>query len=181
MMNKFNQIINWPFGPDHVGLNGVVAGLLLGLPFILLGVLLGIVDRRRRTSVTGTHRGHRRTTGHGHRETTNWLERRNLRMKYLLMTRGLYWRPDRKGYSSHVLDAGLYDEADVRSILGTDADGRLRVQHDRGDGTVDYAIPLADKHREIFEVTSTARRHVETGTTMLAEIVIRPTLEPSKS
>jgi len=37
-------------------------------------------------------------------------------MMYLILHRGLWWGPDRRGYTDNILDAGLYTEKEATSI-----------------------------------------------------------------
>lgn len=64
-------------------------------------------------------------------------------MKHLIKTRGLWWKKDGQGYTSDILEAGVF--TDERSFE------RLKNGKDRGEGTVDTAVPLGDVIGEITE------------------------------
>lgn len=49
--------------------------------------------------------------------------------RFIIRTRDLYWRPDRMGYTSNVLEAGVYNSEEAHEIE------RLRPPQD-------YAVPL---------------------------------------
>jgi hypothetical protein len=57
---------------------------------------------------------------------------------YLLRKRGLWWRPDFSGYTSHFWDAGRYTKSEAKSRVH-----RCRRKRGEIDESV-YAIPMKD-------------------------------------
>ncbi|MFZ0271033.1 MAG: hypothetical protein WAL34_04200 [Acidobacteriaceae bacterium] len=57
---------------------------------------------------------------------------------YLLKQRGLWWRPDFAGYTSHFWDAGRYTKAEAKSRAH-----RCRRKSGQIDESV-YAVPMKD-------------------------------------
>lgn len=55
----------------------------------------------------------------------------------------MYWRPDMQGYSTNILDAGIYTFEQAASIYG---------DRDRNGEVQDVAIPITERKQELLDM-----------------------------